>query len=128
MSEIRVDQIKDQAGTGAPAYTFGIEVPVGMGVTGAGGINVAGMGTFAAGVSGNVTGTATGLSGTPNVIVGYASATEYRYTTGVGVTENIVTSGIITAPHVRNSLGVGITQNITTFTTTYIGCYNCYNF
>ena len=110
MSEIRVDQIKDQAGTGAPAYTYGIEVPVGVGITGAGGVNISGMVTATAGFDGN----ATGLTGTPNVIIGFSTATEYRYTTGVGVTENITTSGIITAANFVNSLGVGITQNITT--------------
>ena len=42
MSQIQVDTILDKAGTGAPTLTYGVEFPVGYGITGAGGINVSG--------------------------------------------------------------------------------------
>ena len=43
MSRVRADKLVDRAATGAPSLTYGIEVPVGYGITGAGGINVSGM-------------------------------------------------------------------------------------
>ena len=41
----------NQAGTGAPQLTLGAEIPVGYGLTGAGGINVGGAAT----IGGNLT-------------------------------------------------------------------------
>ena len=55
MSQIQVDTIVDKAGTGSPAFTYGLEVPVGYGITGAGGINVSGVVTC-----GSLAGSATG--------------------------------------------------------------------
>ncbi len=77
MSEIRVNKLIDEGGTGAPILTYGCEVPVGYGITGAGGVNVSGACTASAGfvgnitgdVIGNVTGTAGGLSGSPNITI-----------------------------------------------------------
>ena len=43
MSEIRVNNIANEAGTGAPTLTYGAQVPTGMGITGAGGINITGV-------------------------------------------------------------------------------------
>ena len=40
MSKVRADNISNRANDGAPALTFGAEVPVGYGITGAGGINI----------------------------------------------------------------------------------------
>ena len=51
MSKVRADNISNRANDGAPALTFGAEVPVGYGITGAGGINVGGAAT----ISGNLT-------------------------------------------------------------------------
>ena len=51
MSKVRADNISNRANDGAPALTFGAEVPVGYGITGAGGINVGGAAT----IGGNLT-------------------------------------------------------------------------
>ena len=51
MSKVRSDNISNRADDGAPALTFGVEIPVGYGVTGAGGINVGGAAT----IGGNLT-------------------------------------------------------------------------
>ena len=48
---IRAGTFTNKAGTGAPQLTFGVEIPVGYGLTGAGGINVGGAAT----ISGNLT-------------------------------------------------------------------------
>ena len=53
---IRAGSFVNQAGTGAPQLTLGAEIPVGYGITGAGGINVGGAITAA---SGNFTGAVT---------------------------------------------------------------------
>ncbi len=84
MSKVRSDNISNRADDGAPALVYGAEVPVGYGITGAGGINIAGVATAASfsgnltgDVTGNVTGDATGLSGTPNLVVGVITATTF---------------------------------------------------
>ena len=65
MSQIQVDKIYDKAGTGAPQLTLGAEVPVGYGITGAGGINVGGAATVAAlTATGNISATDATFSGT----------------------------------------------------------------
>ena len=43
MSRVRADKLVNRAATGAPTLTYGSEIPVGYGITGAGGINVSGM-------------------------------------------------------------------------------------
>ena len=48
---IRAGSFVNQAGTGAPQLTLGAEIPVGYGLTGAGGINVGGAAT----IGGNLT-------------------------------------------------------------------------
>jgi hypothetical protein len=58
MSKVRSDNISNRADDGAPALVYGAEVPVGYGITGAGGINITGVAT-AASFSG-ATGTFTG--------------------------------------------------------------------
>ena len=55
-SRVRAARLVNSAGTGAPQLQFGAEVPVGYGITGAGGINVGGALTAA---SGNFTGAVT---------------------------------------------------------------------
>ena len=85
MSKVRSDNISNRADDGAPALVYGAEVPVVYGITGAGGINIAGVATaasFSGNLTGDVTGDATGLSGTPNLNVGIITATQY-----VGVPE-----------------------------------------
>jgi len=80
MSKVRSDNISNRADDGAPALVYGAEVPVGYGITGAGGINIAGVATaasFSGNLTGDVTGDATGLSGTPNLVVGVITATTF---------------------------------------------------
>jgi hypothetical protein len=80
MSKVRSDNISNRADDGAPALVYGAEVPVGYGITGAGGINITGIATatsFSGPLTGNVTGDATGLSGTPNLVVGVITATTF---------------------------------------------------
>ena len=103
MSRIRADKFVNSGATGAPQLTYGAEVPVGYGITGAGGINIAGVATaanFVGNVTGNITGntsgTAGGLTGTPDITV--------RNIIGVGAT----LSGILTYEDVTNIDSVGI--------------------
>ena len=84
MSKVRSDNISNRADDGAPALVYGAEVPVGYGITGAGGIDITGIATatsfsgpLTGNVTGNVTGDATGLSGTPNLVVGVITATTF---------------------------------------------------
>jgi hypothetical protein len=50
MSKVRADNISNRADDGAPALTYGAEIPVGIAITGAGNINVGGAAT----ISGNL--------------------------------------------------------------------------
>ena len=61
MSQIQVDKIYDKSGLRATQLALGAEVPVGYGITGAGGINISGVATAA-----SFAGDATGLTGTPD--------------------------------------------------------------
>jgi hypothetical protein len=55
MSKVRSDNISNRADDGAPALTYGVEIPVGVGITGAGGIDITGIVTAASAVfSGNL--------------------------------------------------------------------------
>ena len=51
MSRIRADKFVNNAATGAPQLTFGAEIPVGVGLTGAGDINVGGAATIGGSLS-----------------------------------------------------------------------------
>ena len=86
MSRIRADKFVNNAANGAPQLTFGAEVVAGVGLTGAGGINITGIAT-AASFSGNITGTTGTFTG--NVSVG--GTLTYEDVT------NIDSIGIITA-------------------------------
>ena len=98
MSDIRVNNIVAEGGTSAPTLVYGAQVPTGMGITGAGGINITGVAT-AGSFAGNVTGTATGLSGSPNIAAGTISGTTGTFTSnvtvggGLTVTGNLVVDG-----------------------------------
>ena len=101
MSRVRADKLVNRAATGAPSLTYGIEVPVGYGITGAGGINVSGMVTATAGLDGN----ATGLTGTPDITV--------NNITGVGATLTATTeSSSTTSGALIISGGVGIAKSL----------------
>ena len=91
MSRVRANKLTNRAGSGAPELTYGAEVPVGYGITGAGGINIAGVATAA-----SFSGDATGLTGTPDINV--------RNIVGVGATF----SGTVNYEDVTNIDSVGI--------------------
>ena len=103
MSQIQVDTILDKAGTGAPTLTYGVEFPVGVGITGAGGINVSGACTASAGfvgaLTGNVTGSATGLSGSPDITITNLTGVGATFTGAVSYEDvtNVDSTGIVTA-------------------------------
>jgi len=107
MSRIRADKFVNNDATRAPELSLGAEVPVGYGITGAGGINIAGVAT-AASFSGNLTGTATGLSGTPDINI--SGTLTYEDVT------NIDSVGLITARAGVKVLGAGVTAaGVSTF-------------
>ena len=95
MSRVRADKLVDRNATGAPQFTYGAEVPVGYGITGAGGINISGMVTATAGFSGN----ATGLTGTPDITVNNITGVAATFTGAVSYEDvtNVDATGIVTA-------------------------------
>jgi cytoskeletal protein CcmA (bactofilin family) len=70
MSEIRVNRVVAAEGTSAPTLPYGFQIPTGMGITGAGGVNVTGVVT------------ATSFSGSGAAL------------TGIAVTENVRTNTV----------------------------------
>ena len=89
MSAINVDTIRSRTGT-APQLDKGAEVTVGVGLTGAGGVNIAGFAT-AGGFSGNLTGNPTLGTGVTVYATGIVSATSF-YGDGANLTN--ITSGV----------------------------------
>ena len=92
MSRIRADKFVNNAATGAPQLTFGAEIPVGVGLTGAGDINVGGAATIGGSLS--VGGTLTYEDVTNIDSVGLITARSGIEVTGGGIN---VSSGIVTA-------------------------------
>ena len=88
MSEIRVNNIANEAGTGAPTLTYGAQVPVGMGITGAGDINITGIIT-----AGSFAGNATGLTGSPNITVTNVSAQDIQVGGALTITGDLTVDG-----------------------------------
>ena len=131
MSEIRVNDVKNKAGTGAPSFTYGFEVPVGYGITGAGGINVSGAATVAAGTfSGavNIDATTDSTSSTSGALIvdgGLGVAKNVYIGAGLSVAgtltyedvTNVDSVGLITAKSgLRvNAGGVIVTAGVATF-------------
>ena len=111
MSRVRANKLTNRAGSGAPELTYGAEVPVGHGITGAGGINISGMVTATAGFAGD----ATGLTGTPDINVRNVSGVGATFTSGV-VLKDINSTGIVTS--------VMFSGNITGTAATFSGNMN----
>ena len=111
MSRVRANKLTNRAGSGAPELTYGAEVPVGYGITGAGGINISGMVTATAGFAGD----ATGLTGTPDINVRNVSGVGATFTSGV-VLKDINSTGIVTS--------VMFSGNITGAAATFSGNMN----
>ena len=126
MSKIRADKFVNNAADGAPQLTYGIEIPVGYGLTGAGGVNITGVATAA-----KFVGSGSGLSGidattlkdsggsikvqgnTSGVVVTGVSTFSSNVSIGGTITYEDVTSidsvGIITA---RSGIKIGAGQSV----------------
>ena len=127
MSEIRVNTIVAAEGTSAPRLPYGVSVPTGMGLTGAGGINITGVVT-AANIAGNVTGlinsagvsTIARLEVTKDINVGaavtvagiskFTDTTDSTSSTTGGV---IVTGGLGVAKNVYIGAGLSVAGTLT---------------
>ena len=98
MSEIRVDKVIDEAGTGSVELTQGATLPSGKTISGSGTIAV------------NSSGTAAGLSGTPDITVGNIVGAAAIFSGSVTYEDvtNVDSVGLITA---RN--GIHVTSGIT---------------
>ena len=94
MSRIRADKFVNNAATGAPQLTYEAEVVTGVGITGAGGINITGVVT-ASSFSGDGSGLV-GVASTDNIITGTAATFNNVVKVGTAITID-ATSGIITA-------------------------------
>ena len=103
---IRAGYLVNRAADGAPQLTYGVEVPVGYGITGAGGINISGVAT-ASSFSGNLTGNATGLSGTPDVTVNNVTAGFGTFSGNISAVDATL-SGTLTYEDVTNVDSTGI--------------------
>ena len=128
MSRIRADKIANKDGTGAVQLQYGAEVPVGYGITGAGNINLNGniqsanLSGGGAGITGinasnissgtigaarlpsnlNTTGTAGGLTGTPDITVNNVVAAAATFSGNVSI------GGTLTYEDVTNIDAVGL--------------------
>ena len=92
MSRVRADKLVNRAGSGAPELTYGAQVVTGMGITGAGGINITGVAT-AGSFSGNLTGNATGLTGSPDITVDGITANDINVSGSCTITGNLTVDG-----------------------------------
>ena len=99
MSEIRVNSIQNESADGAVNLIYGAQVPTGMGITGAGGINITGVVTAtsfsgaATGLSGNFSGNASGLTGTPDITVDGITANDINVSGSCTITGNLTVDG-----------------------------------
>ena len=105
MSDIRVNNITAEGGGSAPTLVYGAQVPTGMGITGAGGINITGVvtcGSIAGNVTGDLTGTAStataaanayGITGKPNVTLDLITADDIVVGGALTVTGNLTVDG-----------------------------------
>ena len=129
MSELRVNNVIAEGGTSAPNLAYGAQVPTGMGITGAGGINVTGVitGTSFSGDGSSLTGVANtdridSSSITSSGIVTISNTTASTSTStgalivsgGVGIAgsmfvgENVSIAGTLTYEDVTNIDSVGV--------------------
>ena len=135
---IRAGSIANRAADGAPQLTYGAEVPVGYGITGDGGINIAGfataggfVGALTGNVTGNASGTAGGLTGTPDVTVNNVTAGFGTFSGNITAVDatfsgsltyddvtNVDSTGIVTAGKGFRATtgGVVVTAGVTTVT------------
>ena len=114
MSEIRVNTIVAAEGTSAPNLPYGIQVPTGMGITGAGGLNITGVATatsFVGNITGTVTGNATGLTGTPNISCGTIAGSTGTFSGAVNVDATTDSTSTTTGALIVDG-GAAIAKNV----------------
>ena len=100
MSKVRAEQYTNRLGTGAPEIPYGVTVPEGASIDGAGGLNLTGIataGSFKGNLTGDVSGNVTGVAATFTGPVTIGGTLTYEDVT------NIDAVGVITA---RNGLKV----------------------
>ena len=109
MSKVQVDKVVNLSDDGAPQLTYGAELPVGYGLTGAGGLNISGVVTAASAVfSGNVTigGTLTYEDVTNIDVVGVSTfAGRMNVNSTINANEGIKVVGISTLAAVTGTTG-----------------------
>ena len=94
MSKVRAEQYTNRLGTGAPEIPYGVTVPEGASIDGAGGLNLTGIataGSFKGNLTGDVSGNVTGLAATFTGPVTIGGTLTYEDVT------NIDSVGVITA-------------------------------
>ena len=111
MSKVRAEQYTNRLGTGAPEIPYGVTVPEGASIDGAGGLNLTGIataGSFKGNLTGDVSGNVTGVAATFTGPVTIGGTLTYEDVT------NIDAVGVITARDgVKvTSGGIDITGNI----------------
>ena len=87
MSKVRAEQYTNRAGSGAPEIPYGVTVPSGASIDGAGGLNLTGIataGTFKGDLNGNVTGVTATFTG-PVTIGGTLTYEDVTNVDAVGV-------------------------------------------
>ena len=115
MSRIRANKITDKLGTGAIELEKGAHLPIGMGITGAGGLNITGVvtaGSFAGDGSGLI-----GVASTDNIITGTA-ATFNTYP--VDINAGMTVAGVSSMAAITATTG-GFTGALTGTTATFSG-------
>ena len=117
MSKVRAEQYTNRLGTGAPEIPYGVTVPEGASIDGAGGLNLTGIataGTFKGNLTGDVSGNVTGVAATFTGPVTIGGTLTFEDVT------NIDAVGVITA---RDCIRVGAGKSIgsDSGTVTYYG-------
>ena len=111
MSRIRADKFVNRAASGAPELTYGAQVGTGYGITGAGGINITGVGTFGKINASEVT-SATTFSNTTDSTSSTTGAVIISGGVGIAkslfVGNNVTIGGTVTYEDVTNVDSVGI--------------------
>jgi hypothetical protein len=110
MSRIRADKLANKAGTGAPQLQYGAEIPIGYGITGAGGVNITGVitaGSFSGDGSGLI-----GVASTDYIVTGTAAT--FNNQVNVGGVIKLGPAGVVTATTFDgNATGLSGTPTIT---------------
>ena len=111
MSRIRADKFVNRAASGTPELTYGAQVVTGYGITGAGGINITGVGTFGKINASEVT-SATTFSNTTDSTSSTTGAVIISGGVGIAkslfVGNNVTIGGTVTYEDVTNVDSVGI--------------------